>query len=92
MVPAGSLWMHLSGLPSERYVALAAMIHRFHYLKYALAILLGFIGSTRFVADFLLGGEKFPPQFSLAITIGLILAGIVHSLWKTKGGEAVSGE
>lgn len=74
------------------YFALAAMIHRFHYLKYALAIVLIFIGSKIFVADFLLGGEKFPPQLSLAITFGLILAGIVYSLWKTKDGEEVSGE
>ena len=33
------------------YFALAAVLHRFHYLKYALAILLIFIGSKIFVAE-----------------------------------------
>ena len=70
------------------YFALAAMVHRFHYLKYALALVLVFIGSKIFVADFLLGGDKFPPALSLAVTIALIAAGILYSLWKTGGREA----
>ena len=69
------------------YFALAAMVHRFHYLKYALALVLVFIGAKIFVADFLLDGEKFPPLISLGVTIGLIMAGIVYSLWKTRGKE-----
>jgi tellurite resistance protein TerC len=69
------------------YFALAAMVHRFHYLKYALALVLVFIGSKIFVSDFLLGGDKFPPVLSLAVTIGLIAAGIFYSLWKTRGEE-----
>jgi tellurite resistance protein TerC len=69
------------------YFALAAMVHRFHYLKYALAAVLVFIGSKIFVADFLLGGEKFPPVLSLGVTFGLIGAGIAYSLWKTRGTE-----
>jgi tellurite resistance protein TerC len=67
------------------YFALAAMVHRFHYLKYALAAVLIFIGAKIFVADFLLGGDKFPPVLSLGVTFGLIAAGIVYSLQKTKG-------
>jgi tellurite resistance protein TerC len=67
------------------YFALAAMVHRFHYLKYALALVLVFIGSKIFVADFLLGGDKFPPVLSLGITFALILGGILFSLWKTRG-------
>jgi tellurite resistance protein TerC len=67
------------------YFALAAMVHRFHYLKYALALVLVFIGAKIFVSDFLLGGDKFPPVLSLAVTFGLIAAGVVYSLWKTKG-------
>ena len=67
------------------YFALAAMVHRFHYLKYALALVLVFIGSKIFVADFLLGGDKFHPALSLAVTFGLILGGIGWSLWKTRG-------
>ena len=71
------------------YFALAAMIHRFHYLKYALAAVLVFIGSKIFVADFVLGGDKFPPVLSLGVTVALIAAGVGYSLWKTRGGVAV---
>lgn len=69
------------------YFALSAMVHRFHYLKYALAAVLVFIGAKIFVSDFLLGGDKFPPVASLAVTFGLIAAGIAYSLWKTRGAE-----
>jgi tellurite resistance protein TerC len=72
------------------YFALAAMVHRFHYLKYALALVLVFIGSKIFVADFVLGGEKFPPVLSLGVTFGLIAGGIFYSLWKTKGQEQLA--
>jgi tellurite resistance protein TerC len=68
------------------YFALSAMIDRFHYLKYALAAVLVFIGSKIFVSDFLLGGDKFPPALSLLVTFALIGAGIGWSLWKTRGG------
>jgi tellurite resistance protein TerC len=67
------------------YFALAAMVHRFHYLKFALALVLVFIGSKIFLADLLLEGGKFPPVLSLAVTIALILGGIVYSLFKTRG-------
>jgi tellurite resistance protein TerC len=67
------------------YFALAAMVHRFHYLKYALAAVLVFIGAKIFVADFWLGGDKFPPVLSLGVTFALIAAGIGWSLWKTRG-------
>ena len=69
------------------YFALAAMVHRFHYLKYALALVLVFIGSKIFVADFLLGGAKFPPVLSLGVTFALIAGGVAYSLWKTGGEE-----
>jgi tellurite resistance protein TerC len=69
------------------YFALAAMVHRFHYLKYALALVLVFIGTKIFVSDFLMGGDKFPPVLSLAVTFALILAGILYSLWRTRGKE-----
>ncbi|WP_037499336.1 TerC family protein [Sphingomonas jaspsi] len=67
------------------YFALAAMVHRFHYLKYALAAVLVFIGAKIFVSDFVMDGAKFPPLLSLVVTIALIAAGIGYSLWKTKG-------
>ncbi|MFM5953595.1 MAG: TerC family protein [Novosphingobium sp.] len=69
------------------YFALSAMIHRFYYLKYALAAVLVFIGSKIFVSDFLLGGDKFPPVMSLAVTAALIAGGVGYSLWKTRHGE-----
>ena len=70
------------------FFALAAMVHRFRYLKYALAITLVFIGSKIFLGDFFPGG-KFPPAWSLTITLGLIAGGVLFSLWKTrKGAEA----
>ncbi|MEO8618324.1 MAG: TerC family protein [Sphingomicrobium sp.] len=67
------------------YFALAAMVHRFHYLKYALAAVLVFIGTKIFVADFLMDGDKFPPVLSLGVTAVLIAVGIGYSLWKTRG-------
>jgi tellurite resistance protein TerC len=70
------------------YFALSAMIHRFHALKYALALVLVFIGSKIFVSDFLLDGDKFPPLLSLGVTMGLIAGGIGWSLWTTRGALA----
>ena len=69
------------------YFALAAMVHRFRYLKAALAAVLIFIGSKIFVAD-LLGWTKFPPALSLGITFGLIAAGVAWSLVRTRGAAA----
>ncbi|QYZ69478.1 TerC family protein [Neotabrizicola shimadae] len=66
------------------YFALAAILHRFAYLKYALSLLLVFIGSKVFVAD-LFGWEKFPASWSLGITLGILAAGVIFSLWKTRG-------
>ena len=65
------------------YFALAAVLHRFHYLKYALAILLVFIGSKIFVAD-LFGWQKFPAQWSLGITFAILAAGVIYSLWRSR--------
>jgi tellurite resistance protein TerC len=65
------------------YFALAAVLHRFHYLKYALSVLLIFIGSKIFIAD-LMGWEKFPAAWSLGITFTILGAGIVYSLWKSR--------
>jgi tellurite resistance protein TerC len=72
------------------YFALAAILHRFAYLKYALSVLLIFIGSKIFVAE-LMAWEKFPASLSLGITFAILAAGVLFSLWKTKdvpGGPA----
>ena len=71
------------------YFALAAMVHRFHYLKHALAVVLIFIGSKIFLAD-LLGLEKLPPALSLGVTFGILAAGVAWSLWKTRAGAAAT--
>ncbi len=63
------------------YFALAAMIHRFKYLKYALALVLVFIGTKIFLVGFI---GKFPPAISLTVTFGLIAGGVLVSLWKTR--------
>lgn len=70
------------------YFALAAMIGRFHYLKYALSLLLVFIGSKIFVAD-LAGfeGGKFPADWGLGVTFAILAGGVLWSLWKTRGGD-----
>jgi tellurite resistance protein TerC len=73
------------------YFALAAMVHRFHYLKYALAVVLIFIGSKIFIAD-MLGLAKIPPAISLAATFGILAMGVVWSLWKTRGEPVPEGE
>ncbi|TPE62645.1 TerC family protein [Sandaracinobacter neustonicus] len=74
------------------YFALAAMVHRFHYLKYALAVLLVFIGSKIFLADMLgLAGGKVPPSVSLGVTFAILASGVGYSLWKTRGDGEVAG-
>jgi tellurite resistance protein TerC len=64
------------------YFALAAMIHRFKYLKVALALVLVFIG-----AKILLVGVigHLPPAVSLGVTFGLLAGGVIVSLAKTRG-------
>lgn len=65
------------------YFALAAMIHRFHYLKYALSLVLVFIGTKIFLVGFV---GKIPAVVSLSVTFGLIAGGVLFSLWKTRSG------
>lgn len=63
------------------YFALAAMIHRFAYLKYALALVLVFIGGKIFLVGII---GKIPPVISLSVTLGLLFGGVLLSLWKTR--------
>jgi tellurite resistance protein TerC len=64
------------------YFVLSAMVHRFHYLKYALSLVLIYVG-TKIFAQHLIG--KIPPAFSLAVTFALLGGGILYSLYKTRG-------
>jgi tellurite resistance protein TerC len=69
--------MHVTEGLRALYSALAAMIHRFKYLKHALAMVLVFIG-------------KIPAAISLSVTFGLIAGGVLVSPWKTRGQPAVA--
>lgn len=64
------------------YFALSAMLHRFKYLNYSLSIVLIFIGAKvfyRFVSDL----DELPSSISLLITLGILAAGVIFSLYKT---------
>jgi tellurite resistance protein TerC len=63
------------------YFALAAMVHRFAYLKYALSLVLIFIALKIFWNQ-LFG--KLDPAIGLAVTTMLIAGGVVFSLFKTR--------
>ncbi|MBP8185585.1 MAG: TerC family protein [Pseudomonas sp.] len=63
------------------YFALAALIHRFAYLKYALALVLVFIGAKIFLVGII---GKTPPVISLSVTLGLLVGGVLLSLYKTR--------
>lgn len=67
------------------YFALAAMVHRFEYLKYALALVLVFIGG-KIMAVGVFG--HMPAALSLGVTFGLLVGGVLFSLWKTRGQAA----
>jgi len=66
------------------YFALAAAVHRFHYLKYALALVLIVVGAKIFWSH-LIG--PVDSVVSLTLTIGLLAGGIVVSLWRTRDEE-----
>ena len=63
------------------YFALAAVIHRFKYLKYALAVILVFIGAKIFWNQIY---GKLDPWISLSVTFSLLAIGIGYSLYKTR--------
>lgn len=69
------------------YFALAAAIERFKYLKYALALVLIFIGSKIFAVGII---GKIPAAISLSVTLGLLTGGVVYSLWRTRGESSPS--
>lgn len=63
------------------YFALAALIHRFAYLKYALALVLVFIGAKIFLVGII---GKIPAVVSLSVTLALLVGGVLLSLYKTR--------
>ncbi|MBI1276284.1 TerC/Alx family metal homeostasis membrane protein [bacterium] len=71
------------------YFMLAAMVHRFHYLKFALALVLVFIGAKIFLGFF---GIHLSALFSFVATLGTLTAGVVVSLAKTREPKAAKTE
>ena len=63
------------------YFALSAMIHRFAYLKYALSLVLIFIGGKIFYSQ--LWG-KLDPAISLGVTFTLLAGGVILSLLRSR--------
>ena len=66
------------------YFAVTAMLDRFKYIKYSLALVLVFIGGKVFYSGFI---EKINPLVSLTITLVVLLGGIIFSLIKTRNEE-----
>ncbi|QND84339.1 Integral membrane protein TerC [Chromobacterium vaccinii] len=69
------------------YFALAAMVHRFHYLKYALALVLVLIGvkvGLVYLYDAGLVAFKLPTAWSLLATVSLLAGGIGYSWHRTR--------
>jgi tellurite resistance protein TerC len=62
------------------YFALVASVHRFRYLKYALSIVLVFIGAKIFWSQ---AFGKVDPLISLGVTVLVLASGVAVSMWKT---------
>ncbi len=69
------------------YFALSAMVDRFHYLKYALALVLVFIGvkvGLTYLHDQHLTSWHISSPVSLAVTLSLLIGGVLYSLNRTR--------
>jgi tellurite resistance protein TerC len=60
---------------------LSAVVHRFQFLNYALAIVLVFIGGEIFLRPWM---EDVPAWVSLFVTIAVLASGVLFSLWRTR--------
>lgn len=67
------------------FFAIEHVIHRFEYLKYALSLVLIFIGLKVFYVYF--SGDALPGYVSLGITVGVLAGGIIVSMLRTKSGD-----
>ena len=63
------------------YFALAAAMHRFKYLQYSLAVILVLVGIKIILVPL---GIKIDTGLSLAVTIAILVSGILYSLWMTR--------
>ncbi len=66
------------------YFALAGIVPRFIYLKYALSLVLVVVGG-KMIANYFYGGKFVPTELALLITFVLIGGSIVLSLIRTRG-------
>lgn len=73
------------------YFALAGIVHRFHYLKYGLSLVLVVVGA-KMIANGGLGEKVVPVEAALAVTAALILGSILLSLLRTRGLAGAPGE
>lgn len=64
------------------FFAMEHILHRFEYLKYSLSVVLIFIGLKVFYNGFI---GHIPPVLSLVITLGVLAAGVIVSMIKTRG-------
>jgi tellurite resistance protein TerC len=65
------------------FFALAGVIHRFHYLKYGLSIVLVLVGGKMVVNAAL--GPVIPTQWALLLTAGVIGGSVLLSVLRTRG-------
>jgi len=70
------------------YFALAGVVHRFHYLKYGLSLVLILVGA-KMIANYVWktqgwGEKALPAEAALVVTTLLIGGSILLSLWRTR--------
>lgn len=67
------------------FFALAAMLHYFEYLKYALSLVLVFIGAKIVAGE--AGIYHMPSSISLLVTLLILFAGVIYSVYRTRKEE-----
>jgi tellurite resistance protein TerC len=68
------------------YFALAHVVHRFHYLKYGLAIVLAIVG-TKMIVNGAFEEKVIPTEFTLAATAALVFGSIALSFLRRRPAE-----
>ncbi|MBS0421327.1 MAG: TerC/Alx family metal homeostasis membrane protein [Proteobacteria bacterium] len=69
------------------YFSLADLTERFHYLRYALAAVLVFVGAKILATDVI---GTMPAWVSLSITVGLLATGVLYSLHRTRANAVLT--
>ncbi len=65
------------------FFALTGIIHRFHYLKYGLSIVLVVVGLKMVVNGYF--GPVIPTEFALLLTLGILGGSVALSIYRTRG-------